>query len=155
MRTKSGAADPRYQAVLALLGAADTVWSASRRFFERWKLGPSQFNILNLLDGHPAGLSQTELGRSLLMHRSNVTGLVDRLERRGLVERRSATGDRRAYRVVLTEAGAELLREILPLYFEGAVQVWDPLPAQRATALIADLRRAARNAERLAGNLPK
>jgi DNA-binding MarR family transcriptional regulator len=155
MRTKSGEADPRYQALLTLLSAADTVWGASRRFFERWQLGPSQFNILNLLQGNPAGLSQTDLGRRLVMHRSNVTGLIDRLERRGLVERQSAAGDRRAYCVVLTSAGASLLREILPRYYEGAIRVWDHLPAKRATVLIADLRRAAQNAERIAENLPK
>ena len=48
------------------------------------------------------------------MHRSNLTGLVDRLEKRGLVARREVAADRRAYSVVLTAAGARLLRDILP-----------------------------------------
>ena len=113
MKTKPAAdVSPRYQALLQLLRTADTVWNASRVFFERWDLGPSQFNVLNLLLENPDGLTQTELSRQLIMHRSNITGLVDRLEKRGLVRRQEVAADRRAYQVVLTQAGAELLREI-------------------------------------------
>ena len=96
MKTRLGHSNPRYQALLQLLRTADTIWNASRAFFDRWDLGPSQFNVLNLLRLHPDGLSQSELSRELIMHRSNVTGLVDRLERRSLVERKDAAGDRRA-----------------------------------------------------------
>ena len=141
--------NPRYQALLQLLRTADTIWNASRLFFDRWQLSPSQFNVLNLLQSNPAGLSQSELGRFLIMHRSNITGLVDRLEKRGLVERHDVAADRRAYRVALTPAGIKLLREILPRYYEGAVQVWGKLPAKRAAELIADLQQVAQNAERI------
>lgn len=151
MRTKSGAdAGPRYQALLQLLRTADTVWNASRLFFERWELGPSQFNVLNLLYETPGGLSQTELSRQLIMHRSNVTGLVDRLEKRGLVRRQEVAADRRAYRVLLTRAGTELLREILPRYYDGAERVWSGLSDRRASQLAEDLRQVAQNAERVA-----
>src|SRR5438552_12390052 len=97
MRAKSTAPGPRYQALLQLLRTADTLWNASRVFFARWNLSPSQFNVLNLLYDHPKGLSQIELGRLLVMHRSNVTGLIDRLEARGLVGRRDNSSDRRAF----------------------------------------------------------
>lgn len=73
----------RYQALLQLLRTADCLWNASRVFFARWELSPSQFNVLNLLSDQPDGLSQIKLGCLLITHRSNVTGLVDRLERRG------------------------------------------------------------------------
>lgn len=150
MSTKSPEADPRYQALLRLLRAADTIWSASQSFFERWDLGPSQFNVLNLLRLYPEGLSQTDLSRCLVMHRSNLTGLVDRLEKRSLVRRQDAASDRRAYRVVLTPAGLRLLGKILPGYYAGAQQLWDGVPARRVEALAADLARIAGNAERLA-----
>ena len=151
MRIKPGAdTSPRYRALLQLLRTAETVWNASRLFFERWNLGPSQFNVLNLLYQQRGGLSQTELSRQLIMHRSNITGLVDRLEKRGLVQRRDVAADRRAYRVVLTPAGAELLRQILPRYYEGADRVWGALSPRRAAQLIAALRQAAQNAERIA-----
>jgi DNA-binding MarR family transcriptional regulator len=153
MRTRWGETNPRYQALMQLLRTAETVWNASRLFFERWDLSPSQFNVLNLLGSNPAGLSQSELSRQLIMHRSNVTGLVDRLEKRGLVERQDVAADRRAYRVVLTAAGGKLLKEILPRYYEGAARAWEHLPAERASQLISDLRQIAENAERVAAGL--
>jgi len=78
----------RYNALLQLLRTADSILDASRTFFAPWDLSPSQFNVLNLLYGLPEGVSQTDVGRQLIVHRSNVTGLVDRLEKRGLVRRR-------------------------------------------------------------------
>ena len=84
------------------------------------------------------------------MHRSNVTGLVDRLEKRGLVQRRDVAGDRRAYRVVLTPPGLKLLGEVLPRYYKDASQVWNHLSRARASQLVADLQQVAANAERIA-----
>ena len=89
----------RRLALVQLLRTAEVLWEVSRVFFARWDLSPSQFNVLNLLEEHPEGLSQTDLGRQLLTHRSNVTGLIDRLEKRHLVRRRDVSGERRAYRV--------------------------------------------------------
>jgi DNA-binding MarR family transcriptional regulator len=106
--------------------------------------------VLNLLHGQSNGLSQTELGHQLLMHRSNITGLLDRLEKRGLVKRHDVASDRRAYRVGLTPAGARLMHEILPEYFQGAEQLWENVPAKRVSQLVADLRSVAESAERIA-----
>jgi DNA-binding MarR family transcriptional regulator len=154
MRQKPGENHPGYRALMELLRTADTVWNASRVFFERWELSPSQFNMLNLLRLNPAGLSQTDLSRQLIMHRSNVTGLLDRLEKRSLVARRDVAADRRAYNVVLTPAGVRLVRDILPLYYKEAAQVWERLPARRAAELIADLQQVAQNAQRIASGSP-
>ena len=155
MRTKAGENHPGYRALMELLRTADTVWNASRIFFERWDLSPSQFNVLNLLRLTPRGLSQTDLSRQLIMHRSNVTGLVDRLEKRGLVARREVAADRRAYRVVLTPSGARLLRGILPGYYQGAAQVWHRLSTRRAVELVADLQQVAENAQQITARVPR
>jgi DNA-binding MarR family transcriptional regulator len=153
MRPRVGENHPGYQALMELLRTADTVWAASRIFFERWQLGPSQFNVLNLLRLNRGGLSQSDLSRQLIMHRSNVTGLVDRLQKRRLVTRREVRGDRRAYRVVLTRAGRLLLRRILPRYYQEAARAWGRSSGRRAAGLIAALQQVARNAERIAVRL--
>ncbi len=140
----------RYRATLQLLRTSDTLWNASRAFFSQWDLGPSQFNILNLLYGVPSGLSQTELSRELIMHRSNVTGLVDRLEKRGLVERKDVEADRRAYRVVLAPKGQRLMHEISPIYHAKAEQVWGKISPKLLSELIGQLSEVARNAEHIA-----
>jgi hypothetical protein len=118
MTTEPEAGRPRYRTLLELLRTADTIWDASRVFFARWDLSPSQFNVLNLLHLNPEGLSQADLSRFLIMHRSNVTGLVDRLEQRGLVARRDVVGDRRAYGP-LTGAGERWCGRFLPRYYQG------------------------------------
>lgn len=145
---------PRYQALLQLLRTAETLWNASRIFFCRWRLSPSQFNVLNLLYDQSEGCTQAELSRSLIMHRSNVTGLVDRLEARGLVQRRDSANDRRAYRVVLTAAGRKLVQQILPHYHEAAEKVWGDLSAHRANQLVAELDRVCANAGKVVNGKP-
>ena len=144
---------PRYQALLQLFRTADTLWNASRVFFARWELSPSQFNLLNLIAGRPDGLSQADLSRQLLMHRSNVTGLVDRLEARGLVKRQDQEGDRRTYRIVLTAEGRKLVDSILPHFYTAAEEVWGRFPVKRARQLVAELSRVGENAERMAAAL--
>ncbi len=146
---------PRYLALLQLLRTAEALWNASRVFFARWDLSPSQFNLLNLLRDRADGLSQSGLSRELIMHRSNVTGLVDRLEKRRLVERRDSASDRRAWRVVLTTAGARLLREILPHYHRAAEEVWADLSAAHARRIVAELARLSAKAGRTAARATK
>ena len=111
--------------------------------------------MLNLLEGNPSGLSQTGLSRQLVMHRSNVTGLVDRLEKRRLVKREDAAGDRRAYRVVLTPKGAGCLGRCCRAIMKGRGGYVEHLSKARAAELIADFRQIARNAERVAAGLPQ
>ncbi|MBI5387629.1 MAG: MarR family transcriptional regulator [Verrucomicrobia bacterium] len=153
MKNETVSPGPRYQALLQLLRTAETLWNASRALFARWDLSPSQFNVLNLLHELPDGLTQIELSRQLLMHRSNVTGLVDRLEARQLVERHDTPDDRRSYRVALTAGGRKLVLEILPHYYRAAEEVWGGLPVKRANALVAGLTRICGQAERIVARL--
>ena len=83
---------PRYRALLQLLRTAETLWNASRLFFVRWDLSPSQFNVLNLLYDQPDGCTQIGLSRSLIMHRSNVTGLGTASKRVGWCNVATARG---------------------------------------------------------------
>lgn len=138
---------PHYPALLQLLRTAETIWNSSRIFFEQWDLSPAQFNLLNLLTDPGEGLTQSDLGRELLTHRSNITGLVDRLEKRGFVARRDQAGDRRAWRVVLTPAGRRLMDAILPGYYRAAERVWDGIPIRQASAASGVLRTVAANTE--------
>jgi len=130
---------PRYRALIQLLRTAEDLWNASRVFFARWDLSPSQFNVLNLLYGSPEGMSQSDLSRLLIMHRSNATGLIDRLEKRNFVRRESHPSDRRAYRVVITPNGADLLNQIYPHYFAASERVWANLPDDSVARLLDQL----------------
>ena len=151
MNTTLNAPGPRYQALLQLLRTAESLWEISRRFFDRWELSPSQFNLLNLLHGAAEeGLTQIELSRELITHRSNVTGLVDRLQARGLVQRVGNPTDRRVWRVSLTPAGQKLMAEVLPSYYAAAEAVWGRVPVNRAQQLVDDLSELTANAKQIA-----
>jgi len=150
MKRKTALPDSRYAALIQLLRTAEELWNASRVFFARWDLSPSQFNLLNVLTDFPDGCTQSELSRQLIMHRSNVTGLVDRLEARGLVVRKENASDRRAWLVVLTPAARKLVAEIYPHYYAAAEQVFGKLPASRAQQLVAELSTISDNATRAA-----
>src|SRR4051794_11604606 len=81
------------------------LFHASRRRFlavaSEFELSPPQVRALGLLDPQrPVPMS--ELADALQCDNSNVTGIVDRLEDRGLVERRSAAHDRRVKMLAVT-----------------------------------------------------
>ena len=75
-------------------------------------LSPAQCHVLRLIEpGRPLAMGQ--LAENLACDASNVTGLVDRLESRGLVRRQPASTDRRLKVLDLTPAGARLRAVVL------------------------------------------
>lgn len=76
-----------------------------------FELSPVQVHVMRTLEDAPQPMSA--VAGYLACDASNVTGLVDRLEARGLVERRSAEHDRRVKLLCLTEAGRELRRRLV------------------------------------------
>ena len=80
-------------------------------------LGFAQAHALRMLDPEQP-MPMSGLAERLFCDASNVTGLVDRLEARGLVERRPAEGDRRVKALTLTPAGVELRDEVLAVMNE-------------------------------------
>lgn len=73
-----------------------------------------QFEVLVQLHRHPEGRTPGELTRALLVTAGNVTGVVERLARLGLVERRPVPEDRRAVRVLLSARGEQVMRRAIP-----------------------------------------
>ena len=71
------------------------------------ELSPAQCHVLHLIEPERP-VTMGELAATLACHASNVTGLVDRLESRGLVLRRPSPADRRVKVLVLTPTGAQL-----------------------------------------------
>src|SRR5581483_4643533 len=73
---------------------------------QEFDLAPQQMIALRILGGGPRKMS--ELAQLLFCDNSNVTGIVDRLEERGLVRREAAEGDRRVKLLVLTKQGDKM-----------------------------------------------
>jgi DNA-binding MarR family transcriptional regulator len=92
---------------------------AAARVMEPWdkflkttsELTLHQYNVLRILRGsHPDGLPSGEIANRMIARDPDVTRLVDRLEKRGLVTRTRSRQDRRVVEVHITEKGQELLR---------------------------------------------
>src|SRR5690606_26155683 len=78
--------------------------------FEALGLRPAEFSVLVLIGNNP-GRKQTEIAEALGIKRANFVTLINRLEERGLTERRVAAGNRRANARHLTPAGSRCLKE--------------------------------------------
>jgi DNA-binding MarR family transcriptional regulator len=111
-------ANEDHEALLNILVTGEFLKKESTRLFEPLGITGAQFNILILLlaQTEDGTMSQSDLGRLLTVNRSNVTGLVDRLEKLGLVVRVSDNGDRRVNRVSLTEEGRKTAHQGQELY---------------------------------------
>lgn len=88
---------------MALIQLARLVQAAFASVADRHELTPMQARLLCVLAENSRGMA--ELAREFGVEKAALTGLVDRAERRGLVERRAVPGDRRAVRVTLTPGG--------------------------------------------------
>ena len=98
-------------------------WQLMMRFFfaqreqlpplaEEFELSPVQCHVLHLIEpDEPVPMGH--LAETLRCDASNVTGLVDRLEARGLVQRQPSAGDRRVKVIQLTPAGSRLRTQLL------------------------------------------
>lgn len=92
------------------------------------KLGltPPQFYVLATI-GYAGGLPFGEIGAKMMVTVSNLTGIVDRLEEKKLVSRRRDENDRRVVHVVLTEKGAKLYKNTIPLFEKSIAQIFSSL----------------------------
>ena len=100
----------------AFVRASGLVRRLMEPFFAKFGISGAQWGVLRALggaqdDGEP-GLRLTDIGDRLLIRPPSVTGVIDRLERMGLVERTSSAQDMRAKHVRLTPAGRQLFGRV-------------------------------------------
>jgi DNA-binding MarR family transcriptional regulator len=109
---------------------------ARQTIARRWQLTLPQFEVLaELARADSAGFTFVELSRLLLVTSGNLTGIVDRLEQQGLVERRPDGRDRRVIRVALTGKGRRVTDEVLPAHAADIEQILSFMPRTALTQL--------------------
>jgi DNA-binding MarR family transcriptional regulator len=121
--------DLEHEAVISIVLTGQMLAKEGDRLLRPLGLTDSQFNILILLKYQVQGgeINQTQLGQMLLVNRSNVTGLVDRMEQAGWIERVGEARDRRVKRVRMTSAGRKLTDRAENVYFDRIHQVMSAL----------------------------
>lgn len=138
---------PDFDVIREVLATADTFLRESHRLFRPHGLTAAQYNVLNLLADAADGLSQREIGEVLVVDRSNVTGLIGRMEKAGWVRRADDPADGRVHRVSLTAKGRTLFKAVQPAYHEVVGQVTAGLSAKRSGETVAVLLELQRRAK--------
>ena len=107
------------------------------RLAERNTIGDltySQFAVLEALY-HLGSMTQGEISSKVLKSGSNMTTVIDNLERDGLVSRERDANDRRVIHVHLTEAGSSKIEAVLPGHVAALVEEFSVLSAKEQETL--------------------
>ena len=103
--------DPYLKALRPLVEAYLAFWRADSRHIRSMRLTSSQFDVIVTL-GDTEGLTCSEISSQTLVTKGTLTGVLDRLARKGLIRRESVSGDRRCTKIQLTEKGTAVYRRV-------------------------------------------
>jgi len=101
------------EVILNLARTAEYVGSRGAEVLKQAELTPTQYNALRILRGAgPEGLTCGEISERMVTKDSDITRLLDRLERRGLISRERPENNRRVVMARITDEGLKLLAEL-------------------------------------------
>ena len=141
MKHADVAAKPTYMRLLRELVQAYQAFEAyTMPHIKSWGLTPAQFDVIATL-GNTEGMTFRELGERTLIYKTTLTSVVDRLQERGLVERRPSTTDRRSTLAVLTAEGDTLFQEAFNDHAEHLRRRLERLSEDEMEEAITQLRR--------------
>ncbi len=108
-------ASPAQEAMLNVVVTSSWLLGELATAMAPYGVTPAQYNVLRILRGsHPQTLTCSAIGERLLDRTPDVTRLLNRLERSGLIARERAEHDRRVVEVVVTQKGLDLLARMEP-----------------------------------------
>lgn len=113
--SKSAGASSTLEARLfvALLKTADALGQDAEQLLKSAGLSGAQYNVLRILRGaEPQGLACRGIGDHMISHDPDMTRLLDRMEKRGLIVRERQTDDRRVVKTRITPQGLSLLKTL-------------------------------------------
>ena len=103
---------PEQEALLKLVRTSDRFQTSMARLFRNYGLTPSQYNVLRILRGEGKPLPILEIASRTITIVPGITGLIDRLEQSGFVNRLRCEKDRRVIYVALTDHGMSTLAKL-------------------------------------------
>jgi MarR family transcriptional regulator, organic hydroperoxide resistance regulator len=103
---------PEEAAFLDLLRTTDVLSRRLSQVLKAEDLSSNQYNVLRILRGAPDGLSCGEIANRMITRDPDITRLLNRLEKRGLISRSREARDRRTVLTQITPAGLKLLARL-------------------------------------------
>jgi len=121
---------------ISLHKTADSLGQEVEQLFKPHGLTGTQYNVLRILRGaEPEGLPCRGIGERMISHDPDMTRLLDRMEKRGLLVRQRQTDDRRVIKTRITSAGLALLKSLDQPVRELHKRQFSHLPAARLKTL--------------------
>jgi DNA-binding MarR family transcriptional regulator len=108
---------------------------------KKFKLTPAKMNVLMIVkhQGGETGISQVELSRRLMVTTSNLTRVLAKLQREGLIERGNIKEDLRFKTIQVTPKASKLLDKVWPGYTRSLVELTSGLPEEKKQDLCVTL----------------
>ena len=103
---------PEQEAALSVVRTSDQLQIRFARLFREYGLTPSQYNVLRILRGEGKPLPILEVASRTVTVVPGITGLIDRLEQAGFVNRLRCEKDRRVIYVALTDHASKILADL-------------------------------------------
>src|SRR6202030_3155332 len=98
---------------VALLQTADTLSQEAEQLLKAAGLTGAQYNVLRILRGaEPEGLPCRGIGDRMISHDPDMTRLLDRMDKRGLITRLRQADDRRVVKTRVTASGLDILNKL-------------------------------------------
>ncbi len=108
-----------------------------QRLREQFGITLPRFDLMAQLEREPEGLAMGEVSRRMMVTGGNVTSIVDQLEREQLVQRLAVPGDRRSYRLTLTDAGHSTFATMAHAHQAWVRELLSPLSSKEQSQLAA------------------
>jgi DNA-binding MarR family transcriptional regulator len=124
------------KAILEIIRTANALTKAGDKFFSQFNVTSAQYNALVVLNVSEEKINQRELGTKLVVSRSDITGIVDRLEKSGYVKRVPHPKDRRIKLLSITEKGKKLINKVEDKYFKRLEEIVSNLTLKDKKKLI-------------------
>jgi DNA-binding MarR family transcriptional regulator len=127
---------PEERLFLAILRAADALGQEAEHLTKSLGLTATQYNVLRILRGAgPDGLPCNAIGERMISRDPDMTRLLDRMEKGGLITRARQKDDRRVVKAQITEEGLSLLQKLDQPVRELHKKQFQHMPAPQVKAL--------------------
>lgn len=100
------------KATVNIIFSANWVQEKVKNFLDADNITPQQFNILRILRGSKKPLSTLQIRERMLDKMSDTSRIVERLQKKGLVEKKTCHEDKRLVDIVISEKGLALLEKL-------------------------------------------
>jgi len=133
---------PHHEALLAVMLANAAMDSMMDEVFDGSSITQPQYNVLRILNGvHPSAHSRGEIARRMVRRAPDLTRMLDRLVRMGLVERAKGDKDHRQSLAKITPQGRSLLEDLRPKVQRMNQLLADRMSPEEARQLVSLLER--------------